>query len=39
MVEVTYHCPYCGALTSLERDAYLDDKAVTKRTAVAARSI
>ena len=30
MVEVTYHCPYCGALTSLERDAYLDDKSVTK---------
>jgi hypothetical protein len=30
MVEVTYHCPYCGALTSLERDPYLDDKSVTK---------
>ncbi|PSP78067.1 hypothetical protein BRC81_08400 [Halobacteriales archaeon QS_1_68_20] len=30
MVEVTYHCPYCGALTSLERDAYLRDKSVTE---------
>ena len=30
MVEVTYHCPYCGALTSLERDAYMRDKSVTK---------
>ena len=29
MVEVTYYCPYCGALTSLERDAYLADKSVT----------
>jgi hypothetical protein len=30
MVEVTYHCPYCGALTSLERDAYMADKCVTR---------
>lgn len=30
MVEVTYHCPYCGALTSLQRDAYMRDKSVTK---------
>lgn len=30
MVEVTYHCPYCGALTSLERDAYLADQSVTR---------
>ena len=30
MVEVTYYCPYCEALTSLERDAYLADKSVTK---------
>lgn len=30
MVEVTYHCPYCGALTSLERDPYMADKCVTK---------
>lgn len=30
MVEVTYHCPYCGALTSLERSAYLDDKCITR---------
>ncbi len=29
MVEVTYHCPYCGALTSLERDAYMADRCVT----------
>jgi hypothetical protein len=30
MIEVTYHCPYCGALTSLKRDAYLEDKCVTR---------
>ena len=30
MVEVTYYCPSCGALTSLERDAYMADKSVTK---------
>ncbi|MFD1645739.1 hypothetical protein [Haloarchaeobius litoreus] len=30
MVSVTYYCPYCGALTSLERDAYMADKCVTK---------
>ena len=29
-VPVTYHCPYCGALTTVERDAYLDDKCVTR---------
>ena len=29
MVEVTYYCPYCEALTSLERDAYLADRSVT----------
>lgn len=30
MVEVTYHCPYCGALTALDRDGYLADKCVTR---------
>ena len=30
MVDVTYYCPYCGAVTSLERDAYMADKCVTK---------
>jgi hypothetical protein len=30
MTQVTYHCPYCGALTGLERDGYLADKCVTK---------
>ncbi|WP_257297613.1 hypothetical protein [Haloarchaeobius sp. FL176] len=30
MVSVTYYCPYCEALTSLERDAYMADKCVTK---------
>jgi hypothetical protein len=30
MVEVTYHCPYCGAVTSLDRDAYLQDNCVTE---------
>lgn len=30
MVWVTYHCPYCGAVTGVERDAYLDDKCVTR---------
>ena len=29
MVEVTYYCPHCGALTGIERDAYLADKCVT----------
>ncbi|MFB6171704.1 MAG: hypothetical protein ABEJ23_04170 [Haloarculaceae archaeon] len=29
MVEVTYHCPRCGALAALDRDAYLADKCVT----------
>ncbi|WP_435358753.1 hypothetical protein [Haloarchaeobius sp. DFWS5] len=30
MVAVTYYCPYCEALTGLERDAYLADKCVTR---------
>jgi len=30
MVEVTYHCPYCGALTAIDRDPYLDDNCVTR---------
>jgi hypothetical protein len=30
MVEVTYHCPYCGAVTGIEREGYLDDKCVTR---------
>ncbi|MDR5674006.1 hypothetical protein RH858_12710 [Halalkaliarchaeum sp. AArc-GB] len=30
MVEVTYHCPYCGAVTGIERDGYLRDKCVTR---------
>jgi len=30
MVEVTYHCPYCGAVTGVEREGYLDDKCVTR---------
>lgn len=30
MVEVTYHCPYCGAVTGIERDGYLQDKCVTR---------
>lgn len=29
MVGVSYHCPRCGAVAELERDAYLDDKCVT----------
>jgi hypothetical protein len=29
MVEVTYYCPHCGAVTSLQRDGYLADKSVT----------
>jgi len=29
MVTVTYHCPQCGAVAALERDAYLADKCVT----------
>ncbi|MEF8806908.1 hypothetical protein [Natronomonas sp.] len=29
MVTVSYHCPRCGAIAELERDAYLDDKCVT----------
>jgi hypothetical protein len=30
MVEVTYHCPYCGAVTGVEREGYLDDKCVSR---------
>lgn len=30
MVEVSYHCPYCGAVTAVERDGYLNDKCVTR---------
>jgi hypothetical protein len=30
MVEVTYHCPYCGAVTGVERDGYLADDCVTR---------
>ena len=30
MVEVTYYCPYCGALTSLDRDPYMADDSVTR---------
>lgn len=30
MVEVSYHCPYCGAVTSVEREGYLADRCVTK---------
>ena len=30
MVEVTYHCPYCGAVTGVEREGYLQDKCVTR---------
>jgi hypothetical protein len=29
MVTVTYHCPRCGAVAALDRDAYLSDKCVT----------
>ncbi|MES3518036.1 MAG: hypothetical protein PPP58_10265 [Natronomonas sp.] len=29
MVGVSYHCPRCGAIAELERDAYLNDKCVT----------
>lgn len=29
MVTVSYRCPRCGAISELERDAYLDDKCVT----------
>lgn len=30
MAEVTYHCPYCGAVTGVERDGYLADKCVSR---------
>lgn len=29
MVAVSYHCPRCGTIAELERDAYLADKTVT----------
>jgi hypothetical protein len=29
-VRVTYECPFCGEIHSVERDAYLADKSVTK---------
>jgi hypothetical protein len=29
MVEVTYHCPHCGALTTLDRRPRMADKSVT----------
>lgn len=28
-VRVTYECPHCGTIHSVERDAYLADKSVT----------
>ncbi|MFB6173512.1 MAG: hypothetical protein ABEI39_02625 [Halobacteriales archaeon] len=28
-VPVRYHCPRCGAIATLERDAYLEDRSVT----------
>jgi hypothetical protein len=28
-VDVRYYCPRCGAIATLERDAYLADKSVT----------
>ncbi|WP_290818830.1 hypothetical protein [Halovivax sp.] len=31
MVEVSYYCPHCGAITVLERPARLADKSVTAR--------
>lgn len=30
MVEVTYRCPYCGALSSLERRPRMADRSVTE---------
>jgi len=30
MVEVSYHCPYCGAVTAVDREGYLNDKCVTR---------
>jgi hypothetical protein len=29
MVAVSYHCPRCGAVAELDRDAYLADRSVT----------
>lgn len=31
MVEVSYHCPYCGAVTSIDRAPVLRDGAVTRQ--------
>jgi len=30
VVSVTYTCPYCDAVVSIDRDPYLRDKSVTK---------
>lgn len=30
MIEVRYHCPYCGAVTSVDRDPVLADESVTR---------
>jgi hypothetical protein len=30
MVAVSYHCPYCGAVTSVDREGYLNDKCVSR---------
>lgn len=30
MVQVRYHCPHCGAITSVERDPVLNDESVTR---------
>ncbi len=30
MVEVSYHCPYCGAVTGVEREGHLADRCVTR---------
>jgi hypothetical protein len=32
MVEVSYHCPYCGAVTGVEREGYLADRCVTRES-------
>jgi hypothetical protein len=29
MVPVTYYCPHCGTVVTVDRDAYLADKSVT----------
>jgi hypothetical protein len=30
MIEVRYHCPHCGAITSVDRDPVLEDESVTR---------